>query len=69
MVGVGGMSGDDTCREGEGFQKCELYTFFTCKKSDLPYKYKIARHSKIYKIFPLKIIENFEEFSFFAQQS
>ena len=30
---------------------------------ELPYKYKIARHSKIYKIFPLKIIENFEDYT------
>lgn len=30
---------------------------------ELPFKYKIARHTKIYKIFPLKIIENFEDYS------
>lgn len=31
--------------------------------AELPFKYKIARHSKIYKIFPLKIIENFEDYT------
>jgi pimeloyl-ACP methyl ester carboxylesterase len=30
---------------------------------ELPLKYQIAKHSKIYKIFPLKIIENFETYS------
>lgn len=31
--------------------------------AELPLKYRVAKHTKIYKIFPLKIIENFEDYT------